>query len=218
MIIFSDSRSSALSSGKGKIRSSRISPRKSDLVKDGLWSGSARWGCLSVTAAGAERDVGAFVEGTGLDCPSPMPRIVSLLPAATEIVCALGAGDQLVGRSRECDYPASVQRLPIVSRPALELSGLSQGEIDAAVSKRMQSGESLYLVDEELLRSLEPELILTQDLCQVCAPSGNELSRAITSLPTNSRGLVPHAADAGGDRRNDSRGWPGDWAGARSLG
>ncbi|HEY6828891.1 MAG TPA: cobalamin-binding protein [Gemmatimonadaceae bacterium] len=111
-----------------------------------------------------------------------MPRIVSLLPAATEIVCALGAGDQLVGRSHECDYPASVQRLPIVSRPALELSGLSQGEIDAAVSARMRIGESLYLVDEELLRSLEPELILTQDLCQVCAPSGNELSRAITAL------------------------------------
>ena len=113
-----------------------------------------------------------------------MPRIVSLLPAATEIVCALGAGDQLVGRSHECDYPADVQRLPVVSRPALELGGLTQAEIDAAVSAQMRSGDSLYLVDEGLLRSLEPELILTQDLCQVCAPSGNELSRAIVSLPT----------------------------------
>jgi len=113
-----------------------------------------------------------------------MPRIVSFLSAGTEIVAALGAGDQLVGRSHECDYPASVQELPIVSRPALELGGLTQAEIDSAVSARMRSGESRYLVDEELLRALEPDVILTQDLCQVCAPSGNELSRAITTLPT----------------------------------
>src|SRR5690242_3628950 len=113
-----------------------------------------------------------------------MPRIVSFLPAGTEIVAALGAGDQLVGRSHECDYPASVQELPIASRPALELGGLTQAEIDSAVSARMRSGESLYLVDEALLRSLEPDVILTQDLCQVCAPSGNELSRAITTLPS----------------------------------
>jgi len=77
-----------------------------------------------------------------------------------------------------------VQRLPIVSRPALELNGLTQAEIDSAVAARLQSGESLYLVDEDLLRRLDPEVILTQDLCQVCAPSGNELSRAITTLPT----------------------------------
>ena len=113
-----------------------------------------------------------------------MPRIVSFLPAGTEIVAALGAGDELVGRSHECDYPASVQRLPVVSRPALELSGLTQAEIDSAVAGRLRSGESLYLVDEDLLRALEADVILTQDLCQVCAPSGNELSRAITTLPT----------------------------------
>ena len=113
-----------------------------------------------------------------------MPRIVSFLPAATEIVAALGAGDELVGRSHECDYPAPVQQLPVVSRPALELSGLTQAEIDSAVAGRLRSGESLYLVDEDLLRALEADVILTQDLCQVCAPSGNELSRAITTLPT----------------------------------
>src|SRR5262245_42754082 len=113
-----------------------------------------------------------------------MPRIVSFLPAGSEIVAALGAGDQLVGRSHECDYPASVREIPVVSRPALELNGLTQDEIDSAVSTRLRSGESLYLVDEELLGALEPDVILTQDLCQVCAPSGNELSRAITTLPT----------------------------------
>ena len=114
-----------------------------------------------------------------------MPRIVSFLPAGTEIACALGAGDELVGRSHECDYPAGVDRLPVVSRPALELTGLTQAEIDAAVADKMKSGESLYLVDENLLHTLAPDVILTQNLCQVCAPSGNELSRALSSVPSH---------------------------------
>jgi iron complex transport system substrate-binding protein len=113
-----------------------------------------------------------------------MPRIVSFLPAATEIACALGAGDELVGRSHECDYPPSVRALPVVSRPALSLDGLSQAEIDDAVAGRLASGESLYVVDECLLDSLVPDVILTQDLCQVCAPSGNELTRALASIPS----------------------------------
>jgi iron complex transport system substrate-binding protein len=113
-----------------------------------------------------------------------MPRIVSFLPAGTEIVHALGAGDQLVGRSHECDYPAGVERLPVVSRPALALDGLSQSEIDVAVATALGSGDSLYVVDEHLLRELAPDAILTQDLCQVCAPSGNELTRAVASLPS----------------------------------
>lgn len=114
-----------------------------------------------------------------------MTRIVSFLPAGSEIVHALGAGADLVGRSHECDYPDYVRRLPIVSKPSLELDGLNQSEIDAAVSERMKSGESLYVVDELLLHELAPDVILTQDLCQVCAPSGNELTRALKSLPTN---------------------------------
>ena len=111
-----------------------------------------------------------------------MSGIISLLPAATEIVYALGAGDELIGRSHECDYPATAHELPIVSRPALELDGLGQAEIDEAVAAQMRTGESLYVVDEVLLRELAPDVILTQDLCQVCAPSGNELTRALTSL------------------------------------
>jgi iron complex transport system substrate-binding protein len=112
-------------------------------------------------------------------------RIVSFLPAGTEIVHALGAGGELVGRSHECDYPVYVRALPVVSKPTLTLEGLTQGEIDAAVSERMRSGESLYVVDELLLRDLDPDVILTQDLCQVCAPSGNELTRALQSLPSH---------------------------------
>jgi iron complex transport system substrate-binding protein len=113
-----------------------------------------------------------------------MPRIVSFLPAATEITYALGAGDDIVGRSHECDYPAQVQRLPVVSRPALAIGEMNQGEIDNAVAAQLASGESLYQVDEILLRELAPDVVFTQDLCQVCAPSGTELTRALRDLPS----------------------------------
>ncbi|HSE53094.1 MAG TPA: BtuF-related (seleno)protein, partial [Gemmatimonadales bacterium] len=98
-------------------------------------------------------------------------RIVSFLPAGTEIVHALGAGADLLGRSHECDYPADVARLPVVSRPALQLEGLGPEAVDRAVTERLNSGASLYEIDEVLLRELAPDVILTQDLCQVCAPS-----------------------------------------------
>src|SRR5947207_1065767 len=112
-----------------------------------------------------------------------MPRIVSFLPAATEITCALGAGDELVGRSHECDYPPEVRALPVVSKPALPLEGLSEKEIDRAVAAHLATGESLYQVDEVLLDELKPDIVFTQELCQVCAPSGNELSRALRDMP-----------------------------------
>lgn len=108
-----------------------------------------------------------------------MPRIVSFLPAGTEIVHSLGAGSDLVGRSHECDYPVSVASLPVVSRPALDLNGASPDAIDAAVAKQMASGDTLYTIDEVLLRELRPDVILTQNLCRVCAPSGDELTRAV---------------------------------------
>ena len=108
-----------------------------------------------------------------------MQRIVSFLPAGTEIVHALGAGAALVGRSHECDYPPSVADLPVVSRPALRLDDASPDDIDRAVAERMETGASMYEIDEVLLRELRPDVIITQDLCRVCAPSGNELSRAV---------------------------------------
>src|SRR3954464_12790248 len=113
-----------------------------------------------------------------------MTRIVSFLPAGTEIAYAIGAGEELVGRSHECDYPPEVQALPVVSRPALRLDGLTQEQVDRAVAERLRSGESLYEVDEVLLRNLSPDVVLTQDLCQVCAPSGTELTRALKELPS----------------------------------
>lgn len=112
-------------------------------------------------------------------------RIVSFLPSATEIACALGLEEQLVGITHECDYPPSVKAKPIVVRNVLPIETMSQGEIDAAVAARIHDGQSLYQVDEELLRQLAPDLILTQDLCQVCAPSGNEVSAALNLLSPN---------------------------------
>ena len=109
-------------------------------------------------------------------------RLISFLPAATEMACALGLEEQLVGVSHECDFPAVAKTKPVVVRAALPLETMSLREIDVAVAERMGSGQSLYQVDENLLRELKPNVILTQNLCQVCAPSGNELTAALKLL------------------------------------
>lgn len=103
------------------------------------------------------------------------------------MACALGLGDALVGITHECDFPAELNGKPIVVRAVLPIEQMSQDEIDAAVSQRISAGLSLYQVDEELLRQLDPDLILTQDLCQVCAPSGNEVAQVLQLLPRKPR-------------------------------
>ena len=112
-----------------------------------------------------------------------MQQIVSFLPSATEMACVLGLADQLVGVTHECDYPPEVKSKAVVVRAALPIAEMTQLEIDVAVSERMRDGRSLYEIDELLLRQLAPDLILTQDLCQICAPSGNEVSHALNLLP-----------------------------------
>jgi len=101
-------------------------------------------------------------------------RIVSLLPAATEWVCVFGGVENLVGRSHECDYPESIQDVPVVTAPTYDSDGDSAA-IDDAVQGQLQEGLSLYEVDLERLRALEPDLIVTQDQCEVCAVSLPEL-------------------------------------------
>ncbi len=103
-------------------------------------------------------------------------RIVSLLPSATEIVCAIGLGDELVGVTHECDWPPSVIGKPVVTRNAQDLSALGSREIHARVTASMHGGSSLYELDEAALVEAEPDLIITQELCRVCAVSYREVN------------------------------------------
>jgi iron complex transport system substrate-binding protein len=106
------------------------------------------------------------------------PRIVSLLPSATEIVCAVGFKDKLVGRSHECDYPEEVEDLPVCSSPRVGTGGNSR-EIDDAIRDIVRRGLSVYEVQEEVLKSLKPDFIITQTQCKVCAVSEGQLRRAV---------------------------------------
>ena len=135
-------------------------------------------------------------------------RIVSFLPSATEMACALGLEDSIVGISHECDFPPSVRTKPVVVHSVIPVQTMSSGEIDVAVSEQLKSGGSLYEVDLDLLRELRPTHILTQDLCQVCAPAGNEIARALNALPVAPEiiWMSPHSiADIHGDLRNLAR-------------
>jgi iron complex transport system substrate-binding protein len=104
-------------------------------------------------------------------------RIVSLLASGTEIVCALGAGEMLVGRSHECDNPGWVRRLPACSGPAFDVS-VSSGEIDREVRRRIRAGEPLYYVRGELIRELHADLLITQSHCEVCAVTPGDVERS----------------------------------------
>jgi iron complex transport system substrate-binding protein len=104
-------------------------------------------------------------------------RIVSLLASATEIVCALGAGEMLVGRSHECDNPNWVRRLPPCSEPAFDVS-VSSREIDAEVRRRIRSGEPLYHLNAKLIDELRPDLLITQEHCEVCAITPGDIERS----------------------------------------
>jgi iron complex transport system substrate-binding protein len=110
-------------------------------------------------------------------------KIVSLLPAATEIVYALGVGDDLIGVTDECDFPPDAVTKPVVSRSALPQGRpLSSFDIDRAVRQRMEATQPLYVLDTELIRREQPDVILTQDLCRVCAIPTGAVEEALASL------------------------------------
>ena len=121
-------------------------------------------------------------------------RIVSLLPSATEIACGLGLRGRLVGRSHECDWPAGVSDLPVVTRSKLE-KGLSSRQIEDRVQEIVGSGLSVYEVDTELLRELRPDVILTQTQCAVCAVTPDDLQAALNDWTGKAPQLVSLAPD-----------------------
>jgi len=109
-------------------------------------------------------------------------RIVSLLPSATETICALALEDQLVGVTHECDYPPCVERLPKVTRTLIPTEA-SSGDIDRLVRERLQTDRALYTLDLPVLQELRPDLIVTQALCDVCAVAEDEVRAAACMLP-----------------------------------
>lgn len=113
--------------------------------------------------------------------PGATPRTVSLLPAATEMICLLGAEACLVGISHECDHPPAIRNRPVLTSSRLGGEGTSAG-IDRAVRARAEEALSLYSVDAEALRAAGPEVVITQDLCQVCAVSVDDVRAAVARL------------------------------------
>lgn len=114
-------------------------------------------------------------------------RIASLLPAATEIVAALGLTDDLVAVSHECDFPAGVASKPRVTNCVIHGNALASDATDAWVKERLQEAGSLYTIDEDQLRTLAPDVILTQGLCDVCAPSLDSVTAVAARLPGRPR-------------------------------
>ena len=126
-------------------------------------------------------------------------RIVSLLPSATEIVCTLGLRDALAGVSFECDFPPEVRAVPAVSHPAVSLDdATTPDDIDRLITERVGAGQPVYRLDAERISEIQPDLILTQDLCGVCAVPSGQVDDALAQLGWRARvlSLDPHSLEA----------------------
>ena len=109
-------------------------------------------------------------------------RICSLVPGATEVIASLGLADHLVGISHECDFPSSIRQIPVMIKPVVEAHRTTSAEIDQRVKELVVSGSPLYHLNEKALHQARPDIILTQDLCHVCAVTPDQLAGAIQSL------------------------------------
>lgn len=129
-------------------------------------------------------------------------RVVSLIASSTEIVCALGQGDALVGRSHECDFPPWVRSLPSVTAPKFATDGASYA-IDARVKAIVQEGLAVYRVDAAALAALAPDVIITQSQCEVCAVSTKDVEAAVCALVGAASGAAPRIVSLEPNRLDD---------------
>ena len=129
-------------------------------------------------------------------------RIASLLPSATEIVFAIGAGAEVVGVSHECDYPPGARGLPVLTGSAVETRGLPQAEIDAVISGLLAAGGSTYTIDIPRLRETRPDLVITQALCDICAVSERQVHRVVHEEQLGARVLTLTPLDLEGVARS----------------
>lgn len=148
------------------------------------------------------------------------PRIVSLLPSATEIVAAVGMAEQLVGRSHQCDFPPQVRHLPVLSETKVRLDGTSR-DIDRRVNEIIAQGVSVYRVDAERLRALKPDVIVTQTQCAICAVTPGDLEDALcewTGMAPSLVSLEPNdLSDVWGDMRKVGQALGVDTAAERAI-
>lgn len=124
-----------------------------------------------------------------MEAGSP-PRIVSLISSATEIVCALGFEEHLVGRSHECDYPPSVQRVTVCSEPRIDVTGSSR-ELDERVKSVVRDAASVYRIHADVLERLRPTVLITQTQCEVCAVSLRDVEAALCRMVSSHPQIVP---------------------------
>jgi iron complex transport system substrate-binding protein len=138
----------------------------------------------------------------GLTEPNSMPRIITMIASATEIVCALGHGRDLVGRSHECDYPPSIRKLPVTTSPSILTEGSSR-EIDQRIENSLRNALSIYAVDSEILQTLKPDIIITQTQCDVCAVSLGDVEKAVRELTDTDTTIVSLQTNSLADLWND---------------
>lgn len=124
-------------------------------------------------------------------------RIVSLLPSATDIVASLGLTDQLVGRTHECDWPPDVENVPVMTSDALRTHEMTSREIHDAIGGAVHSGSSIYVLDDDAMVAAKPDLVITQELCEVCAVSYKDVQQAARVMDADTKivSLEPHSID-----------------------
>ena len=122
-------------------------------------------------------------------------RIVSFLPSATEILYEIGAGSQIVGVTHECNYPKEAKLKPRIINSAFDASTMSSKEIDDKIVELFSNGKDIYIINDNLLKELRPDIIVAQGICEVCSPFTKEIKRAISILGYNPKVIILDPSD-----------------------